>query len=57
MQLMRDAVHGKLKSSVVCLLDKFANHSFHSTCRTESVSSEEEEDWPTSPIIPIFEQC
>ncbi|XP_017100974.1 cyclin G [Drosophila bipectinata] len=25
--------------------------------RTESVSSEEEEDWPTSPIIPIFEQC
>ncbi|XP_034665181.1 cyclin G [Drosophila subobscura] len=25
--------------------------------RTESISSEEEEDWPTSPIIPIFEQC
>lgn len=25
--------------------------------RTESSSSEEEEDWPTSPIIPIFEQC
>ncbi|XP_055902021.1 cyclin G [Eupeodes corollae] len=25
--------------------------------RTESTSSEEEEDWPTSPIIPIFEQC
>ncbi|XP_055382985.1 cyclin G isoform X2 [Condylostylus longicornis] len=25
--------------------------------RTESLSSEEEEDWPTSPIIPIFEQC
>jgi len=25
--------------------------------RTDSVSSEEEEDWPTSPIIPIFEQC
>lgn len=25
--------------------------------RTESFSSEEEEDWPTSPIIPIFEQC
>uniref|UniRef100_A0A1A9Z870 Cyclin-like domain-containing protein n=1 Tax=Glossina pallidipes TaxID=7398 RepID=A0A1A9Z870_GLOPL len=23
--------------------------------RTESISSEEEEDWPTSPIIPIFE--
>lgn len=25
--------------------------------RTESISSEEDEDWPTSPIIPIFEQC
>ncbi|EDV92774.1 GH18942 [Drosophila grimshawi] len=25
--------------------------------RTESISSEEEEDWPTSAIIPIFEQC
>lgn len=30
---------------------------FVSYSRTESISSEEEEDWPTSPIIPIFEQC
>lgn len=26
-------------------------------CSTGSVSSEEGEDWPSSPVVPVYEQC
>lgn len=46
-------------SSVLPTIEEGISNAMDDGCRsrTESLSSEEEEDWPTSPIIPIFEQC
>ncbi|XP_037944586.1 cyclin G [Teleopsis dalmanni] len=46
-------------SSDLPTIEEGISNAIDDSCRsrTESISSEEEEDWPTSPIIPIFEQC
>lgn len=29
---------------------------FSFLCRTGSLSSEDDEDWPTSPVVPVYEE-